>query len=411
MMLEIPPLLESVILSHLKKSYFLKKNPNKNYRPDFTDKDLKYFSRGAERLSTAFTEERASLPLDYFNDPVLRSGYLLYFLPINLLKVYRVLNEINPVELVTGHVRVLDVGCGQGTAMLSVMSFYAHLFQEKKMKEVWLEFTLVDKNFSVLKEALLLQDAYKKELQKKYPGFHSTCVARTYDLRRRNVNRFLRNIKFHLVIASHVLNEFPDRKSQNHLSCELFLHLDLRVGKFILIEPATKKASRDLQHVRDELVVHQKMGRVLSPCLHQQICPLNVVNKRDWCHFYFSWQPSKLIQKVDRLIGNKKNFLACSYLLLAPFPSQPLDRPRHLWRVISNVMPTNGKKEVVLCGPAGRYHLSRLDRNASLKNKDFDQMKRGKLVIYNPSERNEVFNVDARGVIGSNDSIELVKDR
>ncbi|MDO8518679.1 MAG: small ribosomal subunit Rsm22 family protein, partial [Deltaproteobacteria bacterium] len=308
--------------------------------------------------------------------PVLRSGYLLYFLPVNFLKIARVLGQLPPDELVSGKVRVLDLGSGPGTSALGVMAFYADLLAKKKIKDAWLDFTLLDLNFNILKDARALHDAYAQELSKQ-PGFHSLCSAKNFDFTRGGMGRFLRNFKYHLVILSNVINEFRSREAAADLIEEILTHhLDPK-GKIVIIEPALQKTSQDLQHLRDEIVVNRKKGMVLAPCLHQEECPLNVVNIRDWCHFYLPWECPPIIEKTDKLIGNRKEWLQLSYLVLG---KNVPERSPSTWRVISNPMPSKGKKELVLCGPPGRYHITRLDKNATATNRIFDEIKRGDLI-------------------------------
>lgn len=371
---EFPSQLEKIIQSHLKQTFL---DPKKA-KGAFNDKDYIYFSKGAARLSEAFTSERGSLPVNYLNDPVLRSGYLLYFLPVNFLKIMRVLAQLDPKELVTGKVRVLDLGCGPGTSGLGVMAFYAELLAKKKVKDAWLDFTLIDLNFNILKDARALHDAYAAHLVKANPGFHSLCSAKSYDFMRGDLNRFLRNFKYHIIVISNVLNEFGTREERADFIEQIMAdHLDPK-GKLIIIEPALQKTSQDLQLLRDEIVLKRKKGFVHAPCLHQEACPLNLFNKRDWCHFYLPWECPPIIEKTDKLIGNRKEWLNLSYLVLGKTERNGFSKNN--WRVISNQMPSKGKKEIVLCGQRGRTRVTRLDKNKTATNRTFDEMRRGDLV-------------------------------
>lgn len=408
-MLQFPEFLEGLILSHLKKTYLKSNSSGRN--SGFNEKDARFFSKGAARLSEAFTSERASLPSNYFNDPVLCSGYLVYFLPVNFLKIVRVMREIPADDLMNGQIRILDIGSGPGTNMLGMMHFFESQLESGKLKNISLDFTLIDQNFSILKTALLFHDAYRDHLQKRFPGFKSTCTIKNYDLRRGGVHRFLGSYKFHYITMSNVLNEFSDRGAQIKMVSELWNeNLDAAKGKMVLIEPATKRVSRDLQAVRDAMVVETKKAYVLSPCLHQEICPLNLFNKRDWCHFYFTWKRPAFIERIDRLIGNKKDFLATAHLLLSKNPPKRLNAEPDQWRVISNVLPSRGKKEMILCGPLGRYHVTRLDRHRSATNHGFDGVQRGNRIRLKVKPAKPEFQVDGKYEIQEQDSVE-VKER
>lgn len=378
-MLQFPPELTEILLSYIKQAY-LKKSLKARCSP-FNEHDFRYFSRGAGRLSQAFTEERESRPDNYFNDPVCRSGYLLYFLPVNFLKIVRIFEQGDTRELVTGKIRVLDLGSGPGTSMLGLMAFYESLLRAKKIGDAWLEFTLADKNHAVLRDARHLHELYAAKLRQ--PGFNSACFTKDCDLKKGDLKRILRNYRYHYIVLGNILNEFSDRASQVNFIKEVLDHLDPQKGKLVIIEPAAKTTSRNLQFLRDQLVTRDKLAFVHAPCLHQEVCPLNVVNKRDWCHFYFSWDRPKFIEKVDRLIGNQKDWLACSYLVLSHGKRLAMSQEethRNTWRVISNRMPSKGKLELVVCGPPGRYHLTRLDRDRSSINKTFGDLRRGDLV-------------------------------
>lgn len=382
MMLEFPILLEKILLQYIKETYLPAKKTS--FHPSlFNDKDTIFFAKGAKSLSSAFTEGRSLLPKNYFSDPRLRSGYLLYFLPVNAMKIVQVMQELKPDELVGGKIRILDLGCGPGTGMLGMMTFYADQVRRGILKEAWCEFALIDQSYPILKDAMNLHRLYSAQLERELPGFHSECSVKHFDMRRENLGRFLKKLKYHKIILENVLNEFGYFEEQAQLTGALLVdNLEPQMGHMIIIEPALKKDSRNLQKLRDELVTRQKLAHVYAPCLHEEICPLNVANQRDWCHFYFRWKRPPFIAKVDKAIGNQKDWLACSYMMLGKkeraFKKIFAD-DENSWRVISNLMPSKGKKEIVLCGPKGRYHATLLQKAQSPANREFDNLKRGDL--------------------------------
>lgn len=404
-----PTELEKIIHTYLKQTYLAGRFESKK-GTSFNDQDIRFFSKGTSRLSEAFTSERGSLPKNYFNDPVLRSGYLFYFLPVNILKITSVLNELYPTELTTGKIRVLDLGSGPGTSVLGTMAFYAQMLQSKKIKDAWLDFTLIDQNFSILKDAKNLHDAYKNELEEKVKGFNSMISVKNYDLTRGALKRFLRSFRFHLIIVSNLLNEWNDLKNKVSFIQALMEDQLEKNGKLIIIEPALQKTSRDLQLVRDEILALNREHHVWAPCLHQEGCPLNVVNQRDWCHFYLPWRAPIFIEKADRLLGLNKQWLNCSYLILSKKPreSQKLfSNPQSTWRVISNPLPSKGKRELILCGPPGRYHLNRQDKDRSRLNIALDEMRRGDLVEVDV--KRDGFDVDGNFCLDKQTHVKIIK--
>jgi len=411
-MLQFPKFLEDLLLDYLKQTYLPQKKRSSK-KTTFNEKDFKFFAKGARLLSEAYTKDRGSLSVNYLNNPVYRSGYLLYFLPVNFLKVVRIFQELQKSELTSGNIRILDIGAGPGTAMLGMMAFYAEAIRQKKVKDAWLDFTLIDQNYSILKDALYFHQGYREHLASELKGFQSVCSVKNYDLRRGSLKRFLRNFRYHVIILGNVLNEFPNRDTQvEFIETIIKDHLEPKTGKLIIFEPALKKPSRDLQYVRDQIVVVKKQAFVYSPCLHQEICPLNLINKKDWCHFYYDWQRPKFIEKVDRLIGNKKNWLACSYLLLSKKERELKSlyrRPDQSWRVISNQMPSNGKRELILCGPPGRYRLTKLDKDTTSTNKMFNQVQRGDVVEMDVGAKGKAYRVDGEYRVEKKDSIKVLK--
>lgn len=407
---QFPPELEKIIHTYLKQTYLAGRFESKK-ATSFNDQDIRFFSKGTARLSEAFTSERGSLSKNYFNDPVLRSGYLFYFLPVNILKTASVLNELHPSELTTGKIRVLDLGSGPGTSTLGTMAYYAELLQSRKIKDAWLDFTLVDQNFSVLKDAKNLHDAYKNEL--KIKGFDSMISVKNYDLTRGGLKRFLRGFRFHLIIVSNLLNEWNDVKNKVAFIQSLMEEQLEKNGKLIIIEPALQKTSRDLQLVRDEILAlnsERSERHVWAPCLHQQKCPLNAVNQRDWCHFYLPWRAPTFIEKADRLLGLNKQWLNCSYLILSKKPREAqkiIPNPQNSWRVISNPLPSKGKRELILCGPPGRYHLNRQDKDRSRLNLAMDEMRRGDLVEVDV--KRDGFDVDGAYRLSKEDKVRIIR--
>lgn len=372
MKVELDPLLESVIKRHLKQNYLKKAGPKVS--DEFTPKDYIYFSKGVSRLSDYFTKERGDLPKNYFNDPVLRSGYMAYFLPVNYLKFLYLLQQLKGKDIPTGKVRILDLGAGPATASLAALSFYSQLVRSKQLKDAWLDLTLIDQNYAILKDAKQMHDAYLEKLN--LTNIKSDIFFKNYDFKRGGLDRLLRGVRFHIIFLGNVLNEFSDRQQQQAFVDELIDgHLDPH-GKIIIAEPALKKTSRDVQAVRDNLLAKYSNLEVLAPCTHQEICPLNVVNKRDWCHFYMDYKANAMIDKMDKLVGIRKDFLAASFLLLSADKKRKKTH-EHVWRVISNNMKSKGKCEFVLCGARGRYRIEHLVKN---KNFTLENIKRGNLI-------------------------------
>ena len=375
--------LEETIKSHLKETYL---PPHRARTPGWTHHDLVFFAKGADRVSTAFTEDRADLPKNYFNQKEFRSAYLLYFTLINAAKVWKCLEEgmgkdyglwtmdysaqgaregkaPSPRSGVEGAtraplnrpLRILDLGCGPGTASLACSAFF---------RDIPLEIMAVDQNIHATRDATHLWRRMKTPIHHKF-------IATALDLHPKNIEHFLKRKRFDLIIAANFLSEMSPEK-QISLSTQILKS----ANTFIIIEPALRKTTRELQALRDELLA-RKVARVLAPCLHQQNCPMLATNRRDWCHFYIAWKCPILIRQVDELIGNRHDYLKMAYMIFRGRTTDNGPRTTDLWRTVSSPLISKGKKEFILCGANGKLEkIFRLDRNRR-PNHPFDEIKRG----------------------------------
>ncbi len=392
--LTIPAHWEYLIKKYVKKTFFAgTRKESFADKPEFTEGDYRFFARGIRELSTAFTQERHHLPKNYLNQKEYRSGYILYFLPVNALKVATLLQKTRALPTPRKNISLhfLDLGCGPGTALMGTLhaieeSWLAAKAPEKREtpETIDLQWTLVDQNRLILQDAQAFHDSLLDEMRKKYPGTKMTSTVRlmTGNLFSQKLHQVIPNQKYDLVFALNFLNEFP-REKQLHLIDGLtrnyLADADPESGKIFLMEPALQLTTRDLMRLHDDLLAHEVVS-VLSPCLHQKACPMLAENKRDWCHTYIDWKIPDWIAKLDHLAGIKKEYLKCSYLLLG---RKPENHPSNEWRVVSGPLNSKGKTERLLCGPGNLPHLLRAmrqDKDESPQNKAFNFLERGDLV-------------------------------
>ncbi len=381
-MIHFPKKLEALVLRYLKETFYGGTSRKDFISRPFNEKDLKFFATGAAKLSQMFTEERAALPRGYLNQPPLRAGYLLYFLPINFAKTFWVLTQIPPSFWKRKNFRILDLGAGPGSASLAFLTCL-----ETKSPATKVEVHLVDQNKKILQDARSLMENLRKEL----PGLGEVKIF----TQESDLKRFRFSGNYDLIFLSHVLNEFSGMGAIERaawLYPEISQHLHPS-GICAITEPALKSPTRELMALRDHLVESKELT-VIAPCLHENICPMLAATRNDWCHFYLDWEEPEYLKKLDRMIGNENRFLKVAYLILAPKKSYPdlLKRPKEIFRVISNRMATRGKTEVVLCGPPGRIRVTRLDRDRSPENSPLDQVRRGDLITLQgfPSQKYQV---------------------
>lgn len=359
-MIDVPQKLIDTVCDYLIKNYLPTRYARGKTSRHFNNKDIEFFAESVALLSDSFTKGRRSLPKNYLNLKEFRAGYILYFLISNYLKASFTLSEASIPEKKS--LKILDIGSGPGTALLAASSFF---------KDRSVSLTAVDQNRHILKDA--------SSLISKYAGLPVKTIAEPISAR--NVGSVLHESAFDVIFLSNFVGEIRPFELRAALIQKLlgsFLSAD---GSLIIIEPALRETSRDLMTLRDDLLTENPNISVQSLCLHDLPCPMLRANNRDWCHVYLEWRRPELIEKIDRLIGNQKNYLKFSYLILKNKATvQPL--PDDVSRVVSSPLISKGKKELLICNCKGLIRLCRQDKDRSSQNFIFDELKRGDLVSY-----------------------------
>ena len=385
--LQIPPFWEKLLKRYVKKTFYAgTRKADFADRETFTEGDYRFFAKGVQKLNLGFTEERGSLPRNYLNQKDLRSGYLLYFLPVNALKVAALLTQNDclkeALSLSSRPWTVLDIGSGPGTGMLGTILALERLLQNHPVvKHLPLRFRwiLVDLNRQALHDACTLHDEAIRHLREVYPQWeiYSECETIIGDLASFGTRKYG---KADLILALNLLGELP-RQHRLSLVERLLRHHLHPEGRLLLLEPALQRTTRELMELHDEMV-NRNSGRVYAPCLHQARCPMLAANRRDWCHTYLEWERPDWIARLDQLVGIRKDYLKCSYLLLGSRKGADIVSPQ-TWRVVSGHLNSKGKSELLLCGPGSLPRLkrvNRLDRDRSEVNREFDRVQRGDIV-------------------------------
>lgn len=337
--------------------------------------ELKTLAANVARLSVLLTRERDSLPAAYLKDKGLREAYEAYYLPSNLRKIQAPLVELalHPGNLFGNNtLRVLDLGCGPGTAMLGVLDFFA-----AGKKRPRLEFTAVDHVAENLKMAEELFTAFKSasDLDLSLKTVRSTIEQAPH----------LREAAFDLIIFSNVLNEIFIHEEariarRTVLVADLLNRFLADDGSCIMIEPALRETSRELLEVKDGLL--EQGFRIYAPCLCHAKCPA-LANPKDWCHADLAWDPPADIQALDKLTGLRKDSLKFSYLILRK-DGRSLSAlyGENAFRVVSEPLVSKGKTEFYICGEPGRRLVARLDKDANAQNESLGKLQRGDIISF-----------------------------
>jgi ribosomal protein RSM22 (predicted rRNA methylase) len=334
-------------------------------------------AKGVLELSHRFTRER-SIIRSYHDDERLRRAYLAYYLPVNLAKVQALLDEL-PADIWTPspgrRLRVLDVGCGAGTASLGVLDWV--------LQKSWtgaLDVVAVDQSSDALALCTSLWESYLT-----VPPAAARLTTVRADLERWRPGKLppaVQQSRHDLIVAANVLSELflASREPLTRRAQLVRRLLDLLQpdGTLMILEPALRPTARGLHALRDLLVAEQ-VCTVYSPCLHERGCPA-LVNPDDWCHEERGWEAPPLVAAIDRQVGFIKDALKFSYLLLRKDGRTIVKRAPDVYRVVSELREMKGEKRGWLCNESGRPEVGRLDKDRSDTNAAVDGWHRGAIV-------------------------------
>lgn len=262
---------------------------------------------GVRELSRMFNGITPPRP-GYLAQQNLRRAYVHYYLTINAEKVGRVLDEMRHYAPPRRRPRVLDFGCGPGTASIA-------LLLRRKARELW----LVDTVDEALDDAAYL--------------------VRHLGVEPRTAHDVPPGEKFDLILAANVFSEtWPPL--EEHLTDK---------GYLVVVEPALRERTRRLMEWRDGKVAEG--WKVAAPCLGEPKCPM-LEHPDLWCHQDLPWPRPAAIAEVDRRVGLVKETLKYSYMVLTRKGRTLADLPGDA-RVVSNVHHEKGKVWAWVCRREG----------------------------------------------------------
>ena len=368
--------------------YTLLKYISDSRSSSLTASELKTIASDVIQLSNLFTKERKILPSQYLNNKSLRRAYILYFLPSNIYKIHLPLKELSlhPKKILSKKLlKILDLGSGPGTTILGILDFFSN---QKKMPS--LEFTAID---SVAENLSIAKDLFKLFTE----NINIDASLKTFKINIEKAGTIPQDT-YDIIILSNILNElfYEDNKriakrvSFLNTIIDKFLTPD---GSCIIIEPALRETTRGMLDVRDNLI---KNGfKIYSPCLIDEPCPA-LLNPKDWCHEDIPWTPPVIIKEIDKLTGLRKDSLKFSYLVLRKDKLSLTDvLEKNSYRIVSEPLISKGKLEFYICGHGGRQLVTRLDKDETPSNIQFQKLQRGDIVSFRDLiDRGNRFKID-----------------
>lgn len=301
---------------------------------DVSHQELTPFVEAIRSLSQAYTEHQPGRTLARRITAQREAlAYALYYAPLNGEKVRRILPLIT---LAAPLARVLDFGCGPGTAALTL------LFHTTTP----LALSCVDSSEEMRQLAQKLLLAAPNHSARAQLSVTAQIPAGQFDL----------------IMATNVFAELHEDEAERTLSTLISqLAPD---GYLLLIEPGQPLHSRRLQRLRDAILTRWPALLPLFPCHHAAPCPMLQRSPEDWCHGTLEWEQPPLSRQLDQLLGFNKHRIKYAALLLQ---RDGVLRPGY--RVIT--APERTPRGIVtgLCGADfyGLATLRRGDRSAGTK--------------------------------------------
>ena len=215
-------------------------------------------------------------------------AYALYYAPINVAKILHLTPQL---ALPSDTLRVLDLGCGPGTAGLALLSSLPQRIHLTCVESSSYMRTVAQRLLSTF------QGRGKLEELKIFPSIPSGDTER-----------------FDIIIAANVLAEL-DTQAGEDIALRLSRSLADR-GYLVIIEPGQQLHTRRLMTLRDILVGSEAEVVPIFPCLRGDACPMLQNSESDWCHGTIEWKQPRLNAHLDDLLSFNKHRIKYSAVIL-----------------------------------------------------------------------------------------------
>ncbi len=258
-------------------------------------------------ISDIFTFLKHNRPINYLKDEFLLRSYLLYFVPVNLSKIFSIFKELYLHSAFLGkrEIKIVDIGCGPSPAILPFLALIDHL--GLKLKHVrYLGIEQEDKAVEIAKRLISFINPINLYLK---------CDFIKADASDLKSYMKIKEIKPDLMIFSHSLGELFEKAS---IDKEAFINIikpfTYKNPEFtlIIIEPGTKRSSMRLHHLRDSLI-RELDFYPYSPCLDNLPCSAYKAN--NWCYEERRWSTPWYLTFLSS-VGLQVNYIKFSYVVL-----------------------------------------------------------------------------------------------
>lgn len=284
------------------------------------------------QLSDYFTQQNgAATP---WNEKWCQIAYLVYYAPLNALRLESVLEECLNLGFLSPSERVLDFGSGLGSFSWAWQNHLATSAQD-------FEFHIheYEPHSEARRLAALIQQSRDQEARTMSSDSKPSRIDVADSLPRQPPS--LAVLSYSLVESGQVPSEL------------------LKAQKLIIMEPSTRLQGRRLMELRTKLI---KQGYFIwAPCVHQDSCPLLLHSEKDWCHDRIAFEQPSWFQALESHLPVKNQTLTLSYLCASREPPpQSLSREA---RITGDLLIEKGKRRQLICQNSERLFLTWLDRH------------------------------------------------
>lgn len=194
-------------------------------------------------------------------------AYALYYLPINMQKIWRPLLDLTITDSLEPSCCVLELGVGPGSATIGLIEFYKYLTYDNYSTEFYIDITVVERESAFLKIFDSLMEQYTHSLPSNLNVSIKSINA--------DVTEFLANNEnsgYNLIIESNMLNQ------NEHISAcyleDIAHNLIRALGKhssLIFIEPAKQVLANFLRTVKT-ILLREGLSCYSPCCCKNKVC-------------------------------------------------------------------------------------------------------------------------------------------
>lgn len=142
----------------------------------------------------------------------------------------------------------------------------------------------------------------------------------------------------------------------------------------LLIEPSTQEDGRKLMALRQKLIDRDFV--MLAPCTHQLACPLLTQSKNDWCHDRVHTELPDWLRQIESYLPMKNRTLTSSYLFAVQKNYVPIANSRApVARVVGDLLKEKGKDRQLICRGPEREYLAWMHKHG-----EHQEILRGELI-------------------------------